>query len=85
MAYVWLTSTRHQEAAVSQWVEDPKEPSGWRWAHDAPAGDPSVTQIFNAILYPSDHKPTEPAPSGFETDDGSWYARASADEFPEAT
>ena len=43
---------------MSQWVEDPNEPSGWRWDHKAPPGDPTVTQIFNAILYPPTHTPS---------------------------
>jgi hypothetical protein len=29
---------------VSAWVEDPREPSGWRWDPDAPAVDPTATQ-----------------------------------------
>lgn len=34
---------------MSAWVEDPREPSGWRWDRDAPAGDPTPTEIFNPI------------------------------------
>jgi hypothetical protein len=58
MAFIWLGSTRHQEAAVGQWVEDPNEPSGWRWDHTSPAGDPTVTQMLPVVGYqPADVDP----------------------------
>lgn len=59
MAYVWLTPTRHQEAAVSIWVEDPNEPSGWRWDRDAPDADPSVTHLLNIVTPPPDEPEVE--------------------------
>lgn len=33
---------------AGQWVEDPRDPSGWRWDTAAPAADPSPTSILSA-------------------------------------
>lgn len=50
MAFIW--HGRHPEGAtVSAWIEDPREPSGWRWDSAAPNGDPTVTQML-PITYP---------------------------------
>jgi hypothetical protein len=34
---------------VSAWVEDPAEPSGWRWDPDAPTADPTAAQTLPTV------------------------------------
>ncbi|HEY9413630.1 MAG TPA: hypothetical protein VIQ30_02620 [Pseudonocardia sp.] len=86
MAYIWLgRNARKGVGPIGDWNED----RNGKWIYDknapTPGQNPAVTQMLNAVTYPQVHEPTELAPSGFQTDDGSWYARASADEFTEAT
>lgn len=51
------------------WVEDDREPSGWRW-------------IPNHPTYPDPGVISPRAPHGFEHDDGSVYASVDPSELP---
>lgn len=59
MAYVWLTPTRHQEAAVGDWYPIP-DPPYFKYDEDAPSPgqNPAVTQMLPVVGYqPADVDP----------------------------
>ena len=62
---------------VSGWIEDPSEPSGWRWVENlAEMPDGTPHRVGPSQPYPTPHEW-----AGWAHEDGSVYARAYADEF----
>lgn len=56
---------------MGQWVEDPKEQSGWRWNDNSPPGDPTVTRMLPVIGYqPADVDPNLMPPEDDEHQHG---------------
>lgn len=72
MSWMWIGD------AVGDWTESPS--GHWSWT---PTPHLDTTEPSTPAQYPAVHTPTAPEPSGFQTDDGSWYARADPAQFPE--
>jgi hypothetical protein len=62
---------------VSGWIEDPREPSGWRWIENLAEMPPGTAHKVG----PPQPYPTPRVWDGWADEDGTVYVRGHADEF----